>query len=210
MYSPVAVGYWLFMAIYTALIEAGLNNIFPDKFMMNYGEPTKGVGQSLPGGSSSGTQGTSPSGIPHLQPGSSNKEIEALIKRVDALKLTNISHNLPFQVSNFYDLQRRFRELYNSHLISVDDLFSKYNQFHPKTENPEHLTKGIIAIHSKLNLLNSDNDKLGIKRLLLAKERFKLVSDFQMYTGSKIRDEILKAYKEKRVSAEYTQTFLRR
>jgi len=148
--------------------------------------------------------------------GSSSGDIDALLKKINdlnkGLNQSVVSSNTVNK--NYLELLEAYRDLYSKEIGYVDDLLKKHFAY-MDTSQKEKFGKLVKeysikanTLNSKYKSLNDTNDPLGIKRIILDKQKFQYTIDMQNTSGNLIRESVLKASKEGKISKDETKTFI--
>lgn len=146
--------------------------------------------------------------------GSPLGDIDALLKRVNDLDKGLKQSVLEVKSENYFELLKAYKDLFNKEINKVDNLLIKYSGCMDSSQEKKYaqLFKELAieanSLHSKYESLNNINDPLGIKRIILDKEKFKHSTDMQNNAGNLIRESVLKSCKEGKISKEETKEFL--
>lgn len=146
--------------------------------------------------------------------GTPSGDIDALLKRVNDLDKGLKQSVLEVKIENYFELLKAYKDLYRKEINNVDNFLIKYSAYMDTSQEKKYalLVKELAIeanpLNSKYKSLNNINDPLCIKRIILDKQKFQLLTDMQNNSGNLIRESVLKSCKEGKISKEETKEFI--
>jgi len=141
-------------------------------------------------------------------------DIDALLERANNLDKSLKKSLSDIQSENYIELIKIYSNLCDNKINYVNIFFRKYivhmdiSQAKKSSLLQKDFNLKVDYFNREIDLLDEHNDPLGVKRMSLQKQKFEFTIEFQDKAGNLIRESVLSAYKQEKITKQETKEFL--